>query len=73
MPVLIPHNQRKTIHNEDAMKRKYKVTYYEYGLTRRRSRKFFLLFSACFFRAMLECTYGDLAKVTIEEIDDEQY
>ena len=55
------------------MRRKYKVTYYEYGLTRRKSRKFFLLFSACFFRAMLECTYGDLAKVTIEEIDDEQY
>ena len=56
------------------MRRKYKVTYYEYGLTRRKSRKFFLLFSALFWRALLEYRHGDLAKVTIEEIDDnEQY
>ena len=53
------------------MIRRYIVTYYEYGLTRRRSRRFFLLFSALFWRALQEYRHGDLAKVTIEEVCDE--
>lgn len=53
------------------MKKRYKATYYEYGLTQRTSRTFYTLFFACLWRAWIEARYSCMAAVRIEEIENE--
>ena len=54
------------------MKKRYKATYYEYGLTKKVSRKFRFLFTACLWRAWMEARYSCMACVRIEEIPDNE-
>ena len=53
------------------MKRNYIATYYEYGLTNRKSKKFFFELSAYLWKAWQEYRYKDFACVEIKEIDNE--
>lgn len=50
------------------MKRKYEVAYYECGLTRRISRKFFTALVAYLYKGYIEYKLGDFGKVEIMEI-----
>jgi hypothetical protein len=49
------------------MKRKYEVAYYEYGLTKRISRKFFTALAAYLYKGWLEYKLGEMAKAEVIE------
>ena len=52
------------------MKRKWEVTYYEYGLTERKKRVFFFEFTAYLWKAWIE--YNDKeADVEIKEVGND--
>ena len=51
------------------MKRKYEVSYYEYGLTVRKTKKFFLAISALICFLWAEITYGYESYARIDEYD----
>lgn len=53
------------------MKRKWEVTYYEYGLTKRKKRKFFFEFTAYLWKAWIEYNFKEFAHVEIKEVGDE--
>ena len=55
--------------NETKMKRKYEVSYYEYGLTVRKKKKFFLAISALICFLWAEITYGYESYARIDEYD----
>jgi hypothetical protein len=50
------------------MKRRYEVAYYECGLTRRISRKFFTALFAYLYKGYVEYKLGDFGKVEIKQI-----
>lgn len=50
-----------------AMKRRYEVSYYEYGLTKMLRKRFFLKISAYIYRMWLDYKYQISSR--IEEID----
>ena len=50
------------------MKRRYIVSYYECGLTQRRSRKFFCELIAYLYKGYVEYKLGEFGKVEITEI-----
>lgn len=54
------------------MKRKYEVAYYEYGLTSRKTRRFFFEISAYMFRAWLEYQYKEMVCAEIKEIENDK-
>ena len=51
------------------MKRKYEVSYYEYGLTVRKKKKFFLAISALIYSFWAKLNYGYESYVRIYEYD----
>ena len=53
------------------MKRNYIATYYEYGLTNRKSKKFFFELSAYLWKAWQEYQYKDFACVEIKEVGND--
>lgn len=53
------------------MKRKYEVSYYEYGLTERITERFFLGFSALLFAAWARYRHGYESYVKIYEYEYE--
>lgn len=50
------------------MKRKYEVSYYEYGLTNRTAKKFFCELTAYLYKGYLEYKFKDYAKVRVKEL-----
>lgn len=54
MSVLLQHNIGREIYNKNKMKRRFIVTYYEYGLTRRIAMRFFFRLSAYLYKGYLE-------------------
>ena len=50
------------------MKRNYDVSYYEYGLTILKSRRFFFLLPALIFKLIIDCRYGKNAYARLREI-----
>lgn len=50
------------------MKRKYEVAYYEYGLTRLKSKRFFLFTAACIYKMYLDRKYNKSAYAVIREL-----
>lgn len=71
VPVHLLQRWCHKIHNAIEMKRKYIASYYEYGLTKRKTRKFFFELSAYLWKAWLEYRYKDYACVEIKEDDNE--
>lgn len=53
------------------MKRRFEVTYYEYGLTRRKKKRFFFELTAYLWKAWIECNCKDFSCVEIKEVDNE--
>lgn len=51
------------------MKRNYEVAYYECGLTKRISRKFFIRLIAYLYMGWLEYKFGEMANVEVIEHD----
>lgn len=47
------------------MKRKYEVSYYEYGLTEMLRKRFFLKISAYLYRMWLDYEYGTASRITV--------
>ena len=50
------------------MKRRYEVTYYEYGLTRRMSCKFFTAIAAMIYYLYVSCKHGAMSYTRIFEL-----
>lgn len=50
------------------MRRNYDVSYYEYGLTIQKSRRFFFLLPALIFKLIIDCRYGRSAYARLREI-----
>ena len=50
------------------MKRKYEVTYYEYGLTKRKRKRFFSFIMACLFKLRLDRQFDKNAYARVAEI-----
>lgn len=50
------------------MKYNYDVSYYEYGLTIPKSRRFFFLLSAWIFKQVIDRRYGKSAYARLREI-----
>ena len=50
------------------MKRKYEVCYYECGLTKRVSRKFFFELTAYLYKGYLEYLFNEFAIVEVREL-----
>lgn len=70
MSILLLYNIGREIYNKNTMKRKWEVTYYEYGLTKRKKRVFFFKFTAYLWKAWIE--YNDIeADVEIKEVGNE--
>lgn len=53
-----------------AMKRRYEVSYYEYGLTLRKTKKFFFGFSALIYSLWIKIIYGYESYVRLYEYED---
>lgn len=53
------------------MKRKFEVSYYEYGLTKKKKRRFFSELLAYLYKGWLEYKWKDLACVEIKNLQDE--
>ena len=53
--------------NETVMKRKYEVTYYEYGLTKKKRKRFFTFIMACLFKFKIdrEFTKNAYARIAV--------
>lgn len=54
------------------MKKKYEVSYYEYGLTRRMTKRFFFGLSAFIFTVWVKIVYGYECYVKIYEYEYEE-
>lgn len=50
------------------MKRKYEVTYYEYGLTKKKRKRFFTFLMACIFKFKLDKQFAKNAYARIAEL-----
>ena len=50
------------------MKRKYEVTYYEYGLTKKKRKRFFTLLMALIFKMKLDREFQRNAYARIAEL-----
>jgi hypothetical protein len=50
------------------MKRKYEVTYYEYGLTKKKRKRFFSFLMACLFKMRLDRKFDRSAYAVIREL-----
>ena len=50
------------------MKRKYEVTYYECGLTKKKRKRFFTLLMACIFKWRMDRMFDNNAYARIAEI-----
>jgi hypothetical protein len=50
------------------MKRRYEVSYYECGLTRRVSKRFFFELIAYLYKGYLEYKFKEFAKVQVKEL-----
>ena len=50
------------------MKRKYEVTYYEYGLTKKKRKRFFTFLMACIFKFQLDRQFNKNAYARISEL-----
>lgn len=56
------------------MKKKYEVSYYEYGLTRRMTKRFFFGLSALIYSAWVKMRYGYECYATVyKEYDGTEY
>lgn len=52
------------------MKRRFEVTYYEYGLTKRTAKRFFFRLSAYLYMGWLMYEYGNSVNVSVNEHDE---
>ena len=50
------------------MKRKYEVTYYECGLTKKKRKRFFSFIMACIFKLRIDREFNKSAYARIAEI-----
>ena len=65
MSVLFLYDIGRKIYNKNTMKRRFIVTYYEYGLTRRIAMRFFFRLSAYLYKGWLE--YQGITQIEIYE------
>ena len=55
------------------MIRRYEVSYYEYGLTLRKTKKFFFGFSALIYSLWIKIIYGYESYVRLYEYEDDSH
>ena len=68
-PISLQYEWRSEIHNKDKMKRRFEVAYYECGLTRRKTKRFFFELSAYLYKGWLDYQFKGLAQVEIYEYE----
>lgn len=72
MQVYILHDGPFKTHKKRAMiKRRFEIAYYECGLTKRKTRRFFFELSAYLYKGWLDYLFNGLEQVEIKELQDE--
>ena len=72
MQVCFQHNWLYQTHNKNTITmRRFEVAYYECGLTKRKTRRFFFELSAYLYKGWLDYLFKGLAQVEIKDLQYE--